>query len=165
MRLRLLGKYEYGWIWIRMHSLARGPKYQLSDENLSSQPKASRWIFERQGGKAKEVFLPNAKLFGAVWLPVLQYTAHSWLSHQCLVAQCSIQRKQGQKLEKRSQSYQFSQTSLRALWSTMCGLGCVKSGFERCLRRFLLLCVGGRLGRPTQLWYVPKPQVLRSRCM
>ena len=140
-----------------------GTEYQLSDESLSSQPKASRWIFERQGGKAKEVFLPNAKLFGAVWLPVLQYTAHSWLSHQCLVTQCSIQRKHGPKARKIDprviNSAKPAWPELCALWSTMCGLGCVKSGFERCLRRFLLLCVGGRpsgrLGRPTQLWYVP----------
>ena len=55
-------------------------------------------------------------------------------------------------LKKDPRVINLAQPELRALWSTMCGLGCVKSGFERCLRRFLLLCVGGRpSGRPTQL--------------
>ena len=45
-----------------------GTEYQLSDENLSSQPKASQWKGERG-------VLPNAKLFGSVWPSVLQYTA------------------------------------------------------------------------------------------
>ena len=41
-----------------------GTEYQLSDESLSSQPKASRWIFERQGGKAKEVFCQMQNFLG-----------------------------------------------------------------------------------------------------
>ena len=67
-------------------------KPQLAAKSISVNFWKARWKGERG-------VLPNAKLFGAVWPSVLQYTAHSWLSHQCLVAQCSIQRKHGPKAE------------------------------------------------------------------
>ena len=122
---RLLGKYEYGWIWIRMHSLARGPSINYLTKTLARSQKHLGEFLKGNVERRKRSSCQMQNFSGLSGRQSCSIRHTPDLATNAWLPNALFRGNKDNSLKKRSKSYQFSQTRIACfmvyyVWARMC---------------------------------------------